>query len=271
MITGIALSAISFGNDATVEAITVSGIATEGYSLELFDVNPAGWITSGALSASTGVIGMDGTDSSNTISIPSANNDTVNRSFRLRARSVDDTSIFVETATITQVHTQSTAAGNLMADAGGLVNGNAIDFTVNVSTGDAPFTAVLNQHATDATISPIQTLTFSDLNTVQNFTTLTASDYTGPTEDFYVHISDNDGDVVVEMETVTLANNPPTGNISQTMGATSPANGDTIEFTAAFTDAEGDAFDLSMANSRRSSRYARSQKHGLYINSRRSI
>ena len=251
LITGIALSAISFGNDATVEAITVSGVATEGYSLELFDVTPAGWITSGALSATTGVIGMDGTDSSNTISIPSANDDTVNRSFRLRARSVDDTSVFVETATITQVHTQSTSAGNLMADAGGLVNGNAIDFTVNVSTGDAdnPFTAVLNQHATDATSSPIQTLTFSDLNMVQNFTTLMASDYTGPTEDFYVHISDNDGDVVVEMETVTLVNNPPSGSISQTMGATSPAIGDTVEFTSAFTDAEGDALTYQWQHS----------------------
>ena len=241
LITGISLSAVSFGNNSVVETINVAGIAGEGYSLELFDVTPAGWITSGALSATTGLIGADGTDSSNTISIPSAQDDTVNRSFRLRARATDDNTLFAESSVIVQVHTQSSQAGNLIADAGALVVGNDINFTVTVSQGDAPFTAVVNQNATDATDNPLRTITFSDVNMIQAFTALAASDFTGPTANFYVHISDNDGDVVVEMETLTLTNDPPTGNISQTMGATSPASESTVEFTAAFTDPEGDA------------------------------
>ena len=347
LITGISLSAISFGNAGVVEAITVSGIATEGYSLELFDVTPAGWITSGALSATTGVIGMDGTDSSNTISIPSANDDTVSRSFRLRARATDDTAVFVETATITQVHTQSSAAGNLVANAGAIVNGGVIDWTVNVTQGDSPFQIVLNQNATDSTVNPLFTVSTDVVNTddvtafieeggvnynwsndfgteaqmyifriadtslgfttgdfanlsvsgqtVMASVTVTSDDveflymspqffnalqaasstgtismtwgnanveifrtsnfeYTIPDgvsgeQTYYVHISDNDGDIVVEMETLTLTNDPPSGNISQTMGATSPAIGDTVEFTSAFTDAEGDALTYQWQHS----------------------
>ena len=249
LITGVSLSTLSFGNTMEVETVNVTGVGGEGYSLELIDVTPAGWITSGALSATTGVVGMDGTDSTVTITLPVDDDDTYTRSFRLRARANDDANIFAESSLIVQSHTQTTAAGNLSANTNLVFGSGVINISANILTGDQPFTLVLNQNATDATDNPIETLNVNALGT-HNFAALSATDFTSAVHNFYIHISDNDSDVVIAMESVDLSvNEPPSGTISQTTGAMSPAIGDNIVFTSAFTDPEGDALTYQWQNS----------------------
>ena len=57
------LSVINFGNAGVTEAITVTGIQNVNYDLSLVEVTPAGWITSGALSGTTGALDGNGIDS----------------------------------------------------------------------------------------------------------------------------------------------------------------------------------------------------------------
>ena len=61
--------------------------------------------------------------------------------------------------------------------------------------------------------------------------------------DYYLHVSDNDGDIVVAMETILIDNMTPSGTIAQTTGASSPADGSDVAFTATFTDAESNPFN----------------------------
>ena len=243
LLTGIMLANLSFGNTMEVETITVTGIAGEGYSLELFDVTPAGWITSGALSATTGVIGADGTDGSHTITLPVDDDDTYTRSFRLRARAADDASVFVESSLIVQSHTQTQESGNLSVNTNLVFASGGIDISVTALTGDAPFTATLLRDSALTVPNTIEVLEFSDLNTPQQFATLQASDYSAEEHTFYVHVRDTDSDTIIAMEVVDLSasmNTPPSGSVSQTTGTTAPAIGDTVEFTAAYNDPDGD-------------------------------
>ena len=352
----ITLDVISFGNDSVVEDVTVAGNQGTSFNLSLVDVTPAGWITSGALGAQSGIIGADGTFDT-TITIPTAFDDTVNRSFKIRAISTQEM-MQVDSATITQVHTQSTPAGNLVANVTALYTTPNIDFYTNVTSGDPPYSLVLNMNPTDNTDTPLHTISnlavdpeTVDLGTItldadnsflfngtryawtlqlitgsnptstlnidiDNIGPVSAGDFVditvggtttavevnntfsgsvslpltnhpdlqssvqalvqdsqtfangsqnygsagvsvtrdprfryavpssvpnGPT-DYYVHISDTDGDVVVDMETITIANQAPSGSVAQTMGSATPANNETIEFTATYTDQEGDPF-----------------------------
>ena len=240
LITGVSVVNTMHGNAGSVETITVTGLANEGYTLSLVEVSPLGWITSGAFSGTTGTIGMDGSDSTNTITIPDPNDDTVNRSFRIRVTANDDNTQTVDSVTITQMHTQSTAAGNLAASVTSLLTGANLDTQVTVSQGDAPFTAVINQNATDATDNPLQTITFSDLNVSQTIPTVDLSSFALGDYTFYTHVSDNDGDIVIDMETVTLSNNAPTGSSAITTGSATPSAGSQTIITASYTDSDGD-------------------------------
>ena len=230
-ITSVTLEQVDFTNEGDVETIIVTGVVGTDYNLEIVQSTPVGWITSGAFSGVSGSIPADGTDESHTITIPTHPDDSVSRSFRIRARDANNNAVFADSVLISQVHAQSTAAGNLVAEAGGILAIPNIDFSVTVSAGDPPFTAVLNQSAEDATVDPIQTLTFSDLNTPQSFTTLASTDYPNQLNSFYIHISDNDGDMVVEMEQVDLSNTAPTGSIDMNTTST---------LLATYLDAEGD-------------------------------
>ena len=236
---GVSLNVINFGNAGVTETITVTGLSSINYNLSLVEVTPAGWITSGALSGTNGTLDGNGTDSTYTITIPTAQDDTVNRSFKIRASVVGDAGSFVDSSAITQVHTQSTSAGNLTADVGAIYATPNIDFSVNITQGDGPFEIVLNNHPTDKTINPLSTETSDDIGQV-NFRYVVPS--TTPDGDtvFYVHINDADGDIVVDMETISILNLPPSGSMSQTMGATSPAFFSDVELTASFSDPEGD-------------------------------
>ena len=174
LLTSISLSAVAFGNAGVTEAINVSGVANTQYTLELFQVTPAGWIASGALSATQGVLDGNGMDSSITIMIPSAQDDTVNRSFRLRARVVGDLTQVAESPSISQVHTQSTQAGNLIVGADAIYSTPNIDFYTNITQGDAPFEIVLNNHPTDKTVNPLHTINLTELHEVVDTTSVTS-------------------------------------------------------------------------------------------------
>ena len=180
LLTSISLSALAFGNAGVTEAINVSGVANTQYTLELFQVTPAGWIASGALSATQGVLDGNGMDSSITIMIPSAQDDTVNRSFRLRARVVGDLTQVAESPSISQVHTQSTAAGNLIVGADAIYSTPNIDFYTNITQGDAPFEIVLNNHPTDKTVNPLHTLNLTELHETFDAGNSSDNPFTGP-------------------------------------------------------------------------------------------
>ena len=165
MLTGVSLSTSSFtGNDAIVESINVQGSRMTEFNISVIVVSGGNWISNANLSASTSTIGNDGTDSTVTVTLPAAQDDTFSRSFKIRVEYVDDSTIFAESPVLTQVHTQSTAAGNLVVGVDAVYSTPNIDFYTNITQGDAPFEIVLNNHATDKTVNPIHTINLSELH-----------------------------------------------------------------------------------------------------------
>ena len=162
LLTSVTLSVVNFGNAGVVENINVVGVANTQFNVELFQVTPAGWIATGALSATSGVLDGNGLNSSITVTIPTAQDDSVNRSFRIRVRATSDLAQLAESPVITQVHTQSTQAGNLIAGADAVYSTPVIDFFTHITQGEAPYEIVLNNHPTDKTVNPIHTITLSD-------------------------------------------------------------------------------------------------------------
>ena len=385
-IDSVTLGNITFGNQNIVEDVTVTGTPHLPFTFAIENTSPMGWITSGALGASSGTLNENGMFTT-TISIPNDVDDTFTRTFQIRATG---TGVFNSataiSAVITQAHTQTTPSGDLNADATFVYSHPDIDVNVNVTTGDAPFSIVLNENPTDATaaglfvgtLNSTGSLTIptfqpvfvntsgavadkSTLSTSTNngwgqagttivladagnddtggasgdrlfvggtsgatgagtiafwgngishsasnpvviitdnapsnstnfgsnptwiFTNIPTDDllflksiatnetinggnsyYTIPeanwelwedssgipeqtesdiptaTKNYYVHVTDADGDVVVDMETIEVLNEAPSGSIALTQGSASPEDGDTVELDATFTDTEDD-------------------------------
>ena len=164
LLTSVSLSVVNFGNAGVTEALNIVGVANTQFNVELFQVTPAGWIATGALSATSGVLDGNGLSSSITITIPTAQDDTVNRSFRIRVRATSDLTQLAESPVISQVHTQSTAAGNLIVAADAIYSTPNIDFYTSINQGDAPFEIVLNNNATDKTVNPLHTVNIAELH-----------------------------------------------------------------------------------------------------------
>ena len=82
-LTSVTLSNLVFGQDGETADVTVTGGVGAQFAFSIVSVDPAGWITSAALGATSGTIPSDGTFET-TITIPFASS-TVNRIFNLRA------------------------------------------------------------------------------------------------------------------------------------------------------------------------------------------
>ena len=240
-ITSVVVDNITFNRFGATEDVTITGSPNLAFTLDLVTVTPTGWITSGALAAQSGTLNASGVFTT-TITIPTDSDDTFTRTFAIRATGTgSDSSATATSVLITQSHTQTTAAGDLSISADYTYSSPNLTFNAEVLTGDPPFTLVLNQHPTDATISPIQTLSLSATG-MTTFTTLNVASIPDGGVNYYIHASDADGDVVVETELVTLVNNPPAGSIALTTGSTTPVDTESLEFTATFTDVESDPF-----------------------------
>ena len=204
-LTSISISALNFGQSGQTADVTVNGNPGVQFNLSLISVMPTGWITSGALGASSGTIPADGSFET-TIMIPAATG-TVDRSFVLRATNTANTSNIVDSGTVRQQHTVS-SEGNLVAESSVVTAGPLTTISANVTAGDAPFTYILNTNPTDSTSGVIQTLGPTSDTTVSftGFRAVTAMAY-------YVHISDSDNDMVVLTENISANTNNPTATV----------------------------------------------------------
>ena len=238
-ITSVALGTVTFNRFGTTELITITGTPNLPYALDLVSVTPTGWITSGALSTQSGTLSSSGVGTA-TVTIPIGDDDTFSRTFAIRATGTNGNEHATATSTtITQSHTQTTAAGNLSVASDFNYSSPNLIFSANVLTGDGPFTLVLNQHATDATDNPIETINLTSLG-LATFTALNVSSIPDGGVQYYIHVSDSDGDIVVTPELVTIANQAPMGTISLTTGSVNPVDSEVLQFTSAFTDVEAD-------------------------------
>ena len=149
-ITSVTLDNVTFTNTAAVEDVRVVGSPNLPITFALEEVTPAGWITVGALGASSGTLNTNGMFNT-TIAIPTDADDTYTRSFRIRATgSGIYASATAISPVVTQSHTQVSPEGDLTADGTFVYSHPNIDVNVTVATGDAPFNIVLNENPTDA-------------------------------------------------------------------------------------------------------------------------
>ena len=240
LLTSVSISQTVFTSESEVETVTVVGAIGTQFNLSVVNTDPLGWITGGTLGATTGTIGSSGVFST-IITIPAAVGVSSTRSFRIRATNINNGDDFVNSPLISQVHTETNTSGNLTAGTNAIYSTPNLDISVTVQAGDAPFTAVLNQHATDNTSNPIQTLNFSNLNELQSFDTIDLSSVADGLTNYYVHISDQDGDMVVETEPIDVQNEAPTANIVLTSGSDTPSGLSPTVLTCNFSDPEGDS------------------------------
>ena len=166
-IDSIVLGNITFGNANIVEDVTVTGTPNLPFTFAIENTNPIGWITSGALGATSGTLDANGSFTT-TISIPNDTDDDFTRSFQIRVTGAGQFN--AETAispVITQSHTQTTPAGDLSADATFVYTHPNIDVNVNVTTGDPPFNIVLNENPTDSSESGLFSGTLNAIGSIE--------------------------------------------------------------------------------------------------------
>ena len=202
-LNSITLTNLMFDGDREVANFVVTGDAGTAFNLAVVNTTPMGWLTSGALSATAGTIPADGTFEG-TITIPLATED-VDRTAAITATAVSDASEVVSTGLFRQQHTAPVTNGNLTASSNSLVVGTMVTFSVNITAGDPDFDVELFdvdprvmtgatslQHAE---LTALGTHTFTAINTA----VLDVGDH-----NYFIRVRDDDGDLVVEQETITI-------------------------------------------------------------------
>ena len=204
-LTSITLSDLTFTGSSQTETVSVNGIAGAQFNLAVDMTTPLGWLTSGALGATSGTIPASGTFTT-TLIIP-ATALTVDRTARLTATNSNDTENTVSTGLFRQ---QSTAAadGDLAVTLNSNVTGTMATFSANITAGDAPITVQLfaaNPGTGTPTITPIQAATVTaNPPQTHTFTAIDTSVLTAGMHTYYLRVADTDGDVVIESETITV-------------------------------------------------------------------
>ena len=268
---------ITSGNQEVLD-VTVNGTPNLPFNFSLVEVTPTGWITSGALAASSGTTNDngDGTGTfTTTITVPAVpEDDTLTRTFKLRATWTQDPLVQATSSVFTQAYVQSTPAGNL---SGGLTfsyndSQKRVDANASFSTGNTPYTLAYGyvddgtavslftsaEVATAASALASQGIPVGIGNlelvwlTEAGTASLTAGNgaFTGASKTitptfggdytFQATLGDADGDVVIIEEPFTVSDSLPTGTAALTSGVNSPAIGDELTLSASFADVDGD-------------------------------
>ena len=206
-LSGITLTSTLFNSPGIIETVTLTGDAGATFSLAVVNTTPMGWLTSGALGASSGTIPPSGTFTT-TLTIPAAT-ETVNRTAELTATNSQDADNIVSTGLFRQIHTMSGTSGNLTADLSAAIVGSNVTFSSNVSSGDVPFNLELfdvdPRVMTAATA--LQTATLSAIGR-HTFTAIDVSALAVGDHTYYLRVSETGqtaNDVVVESETITIS------------------------------------------------------------------
>ena len=202
-LTSITLSDLTFTGSSQTETVSVNGIAGAQFNLAVDMTTPLGWLTSGALGATSGTIPASGTFTT-TLIIP-ATTVTVNRTARLTATNSNDTENVVSTGLFRQQFTEM-SDGDLTASLSSNVTGQMATFSASITAGDQPFTVQLyNVNPTSAGATPLQTATLPNAPTqTHTFTAIDTSSLSPNTYTYYLRVTDNDGDVVVESEDIVV-------------------------------------------------------------------
>ena len=191
----------SFTGAGTANLVLAGDVGTN-FGLNIIDATPSGWIDNSALDSLSGTIPQDGTFEA-TITIPANTNlDSETRTFRVQAVNTDDVNDFVNSATVSQIHTQANQQGDLIADFTGTRVQDSVTFTSNITGGDQPFTLELfDMDPSTGSPTPVETMTATALGTV----TFTAIDVSTITEDttYFLRVSDTDGDMLIESEVIS--------------------------------------------------------------------
>lgn len=200
-LSSLSLDDLTFEGSSQTATITVSGQAGVPFTLSIRNATPAGWLTETAISNVNGTIGANGMATS-TLTVPEATVD-VNRTAEVIATNDQDSSNVVSSGLFRQMHTVG-PDGDLMVDANALVVGTMVTFSANITAGDAPFTATLYDGNPDSGGAQVEQMTANALGTI-TFTAIDTSSFTPGDFTYFIRVSDNDGDVVTEMETFTIA------------------------------------------------------------------
>ena len=237
----VVLSSLEFGHSSETANVTVNGLPGVSYLFSLQEVTPAGWITIAALSATGGIINSSGVSTS-TIVIPAATadfagGDSYTRTFRLRATSTEDSSSFADSSEVSQSYVQETTEGDLAASVNFTVASDQLSAVVDVTSGDPPFVLVLNDSS-----GVVETINATAIGS-HSFATIDTSSFADGQYDYTVDVTDDDGDEVELEFTFDNRELPPSGSISQTVGTTTPNDGDRVQLTATYADQNGDAIE----------------------------
>ena len=235
LLTKVDLNINSFGTGQTIYDIEVRGRVGVEYDLHLSNLNPGGWVPLENVTAESSVIPEGGIDNTVMVNVPLSDNEQA-RDFQILAVATNDNTQTIISPIFRQQSADEVTLGNLIANGEALHTANSLDVIANITQGDQPFTAVLNQNATDATDTPIETISVLS-PAAAAFTTIDTSEIT-ENQDYYIHISDQTNTVVIPLTAIDFTNDIPTGSISQTFGAKSPVIGDSLAFAARYEDPE---------------------------------
>ena len=205
----ITLSNFVFSEGIETATVTVTGTPGVNVLLSITNTVPAGWLTSGALGATTGVLDMDGRFET-LITIPTSLTST-HREARVRAVNSADSTNFVNTLPFRQVIDHG-VDGDLFVSF--VIDVNTFDLMPNatITGGDAPFTLELfDADPTMGTPTAIETITRTESASITSpvnvsFNTITVMP---GAHTYYLRVSDSgtgdDNNVVIEPETVVIA------------------------------------------------------------------
>ena len=204
-LSSIGLSDLTFQGATQTETVTIFGEVGTMFNLAVDMTTPTGWLTSGALGATSGTIPAAGFFTT-TLTIP-ASTVTVNRTARITATNSTDTENVISTGLFRQQFTQQ-ADGDLMVSLSGNVTGMMATFSATISAGDAPFSlSLFDTNPGTGSPTAIQTATVAGAAPqTHTFTAIDTTDLTNGEHTYYVRVTDNDGDIVVASEAITVAN-----------------------------------------------------------------
>ena len=208
---GITLSSVSFAGGIETATVTITGTPMTSFGLSITNTQPAGWLTTGALSATSGTIGTSGM-ATVTLTIPSTTLNT-NRVARITATNTADPTNVVNSLPFRQLVNHG-SQGDLFVAFDVEQSARVLMASASITGGDAPYTLELFDtdprsgsptalqsvtRTEQASINAPVNVQFTNIDT----TTLDEGDYT-----LFLRVTDSgtgaDLDVVVESETVTI-------------------------------------------------------------------
>lgn len=214
-LTSVTLANLQFAQAGLTEDVVVRGDVGTQFTLEVADTTPADWITNTNLSMTSGTIPASG-EFTATLTIPAAPTDqNTNRTARIIARNSNDATNQVSTGLFRQMHTVHTQ-GNLTVESVFNIVGTFATPIARVDSGDLPVTVELFDEDPRLNAAAVA-ISMATINTTGGAgTNLAAIDTSGFDAGdhvyFFRYTEQAPGtDVVIEMETITIAATPGTG------------------------------------------------------------